>query len=248
MSLDLLKANVGSTFVIPADGRIAFENEPTPLPGPRLFLSGCRAGNQVVLRHDVGARTARAVEDLVANEPPWFDAASDPACLGELIALMARDTPAENVSRSMIYRLPHGLTFASETRILRSDTAEGLDWLATLAQAGMPQHLLDAGFLGAGDFWTPWCVALEGETIAAMLRRADRVLRGGYRGLHVSGLPRPRPGGGGDRGLVKPARARRSTAVLHDPDHQSVVATGCGAARPAGARGQCAGELNQGAR
>lgn len=208
MSLDLLKANVGSTFVIPADGRIAFENEPTPLPGPRLFLSGCRAGNQVVLRHDVGARTARAVEDLVANEPPWFDAASDPACLGELIALMARDTPAENVSRSMIYRLPHGLTFASETRILRSDTAEGLDWL----------------------------------------RRADRVLRGGYRGLHVSRLPRPWPGGGGDRGLVKPARARRSTAVLHDPDHQSVVATGGGAAWPAGVRGQCAGELNQGAR
>ncbi|MFZ3007342.1 MAG: hypothetical protein WA047_14340 [Phenylobacterium sp.] len=166
--MDLLKANVGSTFGISADGRIAFENEPTPLPGPRLFLSGCRAGNQVVLRHDVGASTARAVEDLVATEPPWFDAASDPACLGELIALMARETPVESVSRSMIYRLPPGLTFASETRILRSDTAEGRDWLATLAQAGMPPHLLKAGFLGAGDFWTPWCVALEGETIAAM--------------------------------------------------------------------------------
>ena len=168
MSLELLKANVGSTFGISADGRIAFENEPTPGPGPRLFLSGCRAGNQVVLRHDVGASTARAVEALVAAQPPWFDASSDPACLGDLIALMAGEAPVESVSRSIIYRLPHGLTFPSETRIVRSDTADGLTWLANLAQAGMPPNRLEAGFLGAGDFWEPWCVALEGETIAAM--------------------------------------------------------------------------------
>lgn len=168
MSLDLLKANVGSTFGLSADGRIAFENEPAPLPGPRLFLSGCRAGNQVVLRHDVGAATVQAVEALVAREAPWFDAAADPACLDDLITLLGREAPVESVSRSLIYRLPHDLTFPADLRILRSDTAEGLGWLANLAQAGMPQHLLDAGFLGEGDFWTPWCVALEGETIAAM--------------------------------------------------------------------------------
>lgn len=168
MSLDLLRANVGSTFGLSSNGRIAFENEPPPLPGPRLFLSGCRAGNQVVLRHDVSAATAQAVEALVAAEPPWFDAGADPACLDHVIALMAREAPVESVSRSLIYRLPHGLTFPTDVRILRSDTSEGLSWLANLAQAGMPQHLLDAGFLGAGDFWTPWCVALEGETIAAM--------------------------------------------------------------------------------
>ena len=165
MALALLETNLATSFVISETGRIVSENEPGLPPGPRLYLAGCRDGTRVRLRHDLDDEVARIIEARVAREGPWVDADLDPACLPDLLALLA---PIESVSRSILYRLPHGLAPGAGATILRGDTAEGRAWLARLTESGMPQHLLDAGFLGAGDFWDPWCVALEGETIAAM--------------------------------------------------------------------------------
>jgi predicted GNAT family acetyltransferase len=51
---------------------------------------------------------------------------------------------------------------------VRSDTPAGERLLARLAREGLPKSLIHAGFLGLGDFWWPWCVAMEGHEIAAM--------------------------------------------------------------------------------
>ncbi|WP_340645288.1 GNAT family N-acetyltransferase [Phenylobacterium sp.] len=166
--MEALAADIATIFGLSEDGAIAFENEPGQPPGPRLFLAGCREGNRVVLRHDVGDDTARAIAALVARERPWFDPQTDPACLEDILARLGREAPVESVSRSLIYRLPHALPHDPAVRMVRGDTAEGVAWLAHLAETGMPQHLLDAGFLGPGDFWDPWVVALEGDDIAAM--------------------------------------------------------------------------------
>lgn len=165
--MEALEASIATTFGLSEAGRIAFENEPGRPAGPRLFLAGCRDGVRVVLRHDVSAGTARAIEALAARAAPWFDPWTDPDGLEDMLALLEREAPVDAVSRSLIYRLPHALPVAAGVRIVSGDTAEGLHWLAQLADTGMPQHLLEAGFLGVGDFWEPWVVALEGETIAA---------------------------------------------------------------------------------
>ena len=166
--MELLEASLATMFGLSEDGRIAFENEPGQPVGPRLFLTGCREGNRVLLRHDVGDETARAIAALVARAAPWFDPQTDADCLEDILGLLARETPVESVSRSLVYRLPHGLPVDPDVRIISGDTAEGLRWLAQLSETGMPRHLLQAGFLGPGDFWEPWVVALEGEDIAAM--------------------------------------------------------------------------------
>lgn len=163
--LALLEAHLATTFVLSGTARIVSENEPGLPPGPRLYMAGCRDGTRVRLRHEVDDETAGIIEALVSRQGPWVDPATDPAWLADLLARLA---PVESVSRSTLYRLPHGLSQEAGASILRGDTAEGRAWLARLTEGGMPQHLLDAGFLGAGDFWEPWCVALEGETIAAM--------------------------------------------------------------------------------
>ncbi|MDP3867160.1 GNAT family N-acetyltransferase [Phenylobacterium sp.] len=166
--MEALEANIATIFGLSEAGRIVCENEPGRPAGPRLFLAGCREGVRAVLRHDVGAETARAIEALVARAAPWFDPWTDPDGLEDMLALLGREAPVESVSRSLIYRLPHARPVAADVRIISGDTGEGRRRLAGLAQTGMPPHLLEAGFLGVGDFWEPWVVALEGDTIAAM--------------------------------------------------------------------------------
>ncbi|MDO8378974.1 GNAT family N-acetyltransferase [Phenylobacterium sp.] len=185
MALALLETNLATAFVTSETGRIVSENEPGLPPGPRLYLAGCRDGTRVRLRHDVDDETARIIEALVARQAPWVDPATDPACLADLLALLALLAPVESVSRSILYRMPHGLTQRAGATILRGDTAEGRAWLARLSESSMPQHLLDAGFLGAGDFWDPWCMALEGETIAAMAFAARNGPRGAEVGVYT---------------------------------------------------------------
>src|SRR5208282_6141236 len=40
--------------------------------------------------------------------------------------------------------------------------------LARFADQGVPQPMFDAGFKGVGDFWEPWCVAVERDEIASI--------------------------------------------------------------------------------
>ena len=49
----------------------------------------------------------------------------------------------------------------------------------------MPRHVVDAGFANVRDFWTPWCVALDGGVIAAVAFAARLGARGAEVGVHT---------------------------------------------------------------
>jgi hypothetical protein len=167
-AMDLLTLDAAATFAHSGTGRILRENDPDRSPGPRLFLAGCPGGNLLRLRHDVGEATAARIRALLEDEPAWDDPDIRPACLSELAGLLSRDGPAEVMGSAVIHALPHGLACATAARIVRGDTEDGARLLARLARDGMPPALTEAGFVGVGDFWAPWCVALEGGEIAAM--------------------------------------------------------------------------------
>jgi hypothetical protein len=164
----LLEIDVATTFVISPTGRIEREQDPDSSPGPRLFFAGCAAGNIAHVRHDVGDDAARRVLTGARGEPPWSDPAMLPHCLDELTALLSRDAPVRTVSPAFIYSLPDGLIWETGATIVGSDSHEGQRLLARLADEGMPPPLVDAGFLGVGDFWEPWCAALVHGEIASI--------------------------------------------------------------------------------
>jgi len=57
---------------------------------------------------------------------------------------------------------------AEGPRCFFAGATEGERLLQGLARDGMAPHLVKAGFVGLGDFWEPWCVALIAGEIAAM--------------------------------------------------------------------------------
>ena len=161
----LLQIDAASTFVLTPEGRIACENEPGAPPGPRLFVAGCRGGHVVLARRDVDPAIAARAQALMEAAPPWFEAEMPLPCLDELMALLA---PVQAISRSIIYCLPHSVAFEARADFVCSGTPASDALLARLAEAGMPPHLVAAGFVGLEDFWAPWCVALQDGQIAAM--------------------------------------------------------------------------------
>ncbi|HZC17844.1 MAG TPA: GNAT family N-acetyltransferase, partial [Caulobacteraceae bacterium] len=64
--------------------------------------------------------------------------------------------------------LPNGHAYGHAATLVSSDTAAGEAFLARLTNDGLPRSLIEAGFLDLGEFWWPWCVALDGDDIAAM--------------------------------------------------------------------------------
>jgi hypothetical protein len=184
-AMGLLTVDAAVTFALSRAGRILRENDPDGSPGPRLFLAGCPGGNLVRLRHDVGEAVAARIRVLVADEPSWCDPDARPACLPELADLLSRDGPAEVMGSAVIHALPHGQASASPARIVRGDTEDGERLLARFARDGMPPALSAAGFVGVGDFWAPWCVALEGGEVAAMAFAARTGDRGASIGVYT---------------------------------------------------------------
>ncbi|MFI4973292.1 MAG: GNAT family N-acetyltransferase [Caulobacterales bacterium] len=166
--LRLLVVDVGCLFVTSTGGRLGRMNSPDRPRAPRLFFAGCAGGNLLRLRLDVSAETARRALALAEREPPWVDPAATPACLRGFIDLLSAQAAAEPAGAALIYRLPSGLDFDVPASIVRSGTPQGEQLLSRLAADGMPPALAQAGFVGAGDFWEPWCVALVGDEIAAM--------------------------------------------------------------------------------
>jgi hypothetical protein len=105
---------------------------------------------------------------VAQNEPPWRDPDVPPRCLDEIVDWLSRSAPVEIVGPEVVFDLPHGLRCEHSATIVRADTAEGDELLGRLVEKGLPQSLLDAGFLSLEDLWWPWCVALEGRNIASI--------------------------------------------------------------------------------
>jgi hypothetical protein len=184
-ALRLLALDAETTFSLSGAGRILGENDPDGSPGPRLYLAGCPGGALVRLRHDVDPAIAPRIEALVAEQPVWCDPEAPPACLPRLLDLLARDGPAEASGPAVIHLLPRAPPCAASFRIVRSDTPEGDELLAWLAREGIPPALMTAGFVGVGDFWPPWCVALEDGEIAAIAFAARTGRQGASIGVYT---------------------------------------------------------------
>ncbi len=50
--------------------------------------------------------------------------------------------------------------------------------LARFAADGMSQPMIDSGFISVADLWEPWCIATDGDQIAA-IASAARLGKGG---------------------------------------------------------------------
>ncbi|MFZ1887071.1 MAG: GNAT family N-acetyltransferase [Candidatus Binataceae bacterium] len=155
-------------FVMSASERIERSNDPDCSPGPRLYFSGCPLGNIVRVRDDLGDQIASRLLVIGAEDPPWRDPDVLPQCLGKLIDVLSIAQPVATVAPHVIYRLPNRLSYEHPATIVRGDSAEGAAMLARFAERGLPQAMLAAGFKGVGDFWEPWCVAVERQEIAAI--------------------------------------------------------------------------------
>ena len=57
--------------------------------------------------------------------------------------------------------------------------------LARLADRGMPDYMQAAGFKGVGDFWEPWCAALDAGEIAAIAFAARLGVSGAELGVYT---------------------------------------------------------------
>jgi hypothetical protein len=148
-------------FVLSEAGRILRENDPDRSDGPRFAMLGCTEGNLAFARQDMAE--AHALVRLAERAPPWFDEAL-PTCAAEVARRLA---PVASVDVSLVFGLPHHGP-ADDPRIVRSDTTAGERLLHDLQDGGVPGHLVEAGFLGVGDFWPPWCAVIEDGDIAAL--------------------------------------------------------------------------------
>jgi hypothetical protein len=166
--LRLLQVDVATMFVMSASERIERSNDPDCSPGPRVYFSGCPLGNIVRVRRDLDNRTAKRLLAIGAQEAAWRDPDVLPQCLGKLIDVLSIAQPVATVAPHVIYRLPNRLRYEHSAMIVRGDSAEGAAMLSRFAERGLPQPMLAAGFKGVGDFWEPWCVAVEREEIAAI--------------------------------------------------------------------------------
>jgi hypothetical protein len=166
--LRLLHVDIDTMFVMSASGRIERENDPDCSPAPQMFFVACPFGNIARVRYDVDDAIAVRILEVAAKEPPWRDLDTMPGCVREIVELLSGGPSAETVASHLIYRLPNDVKYEHAVAIVRGDTEEGRQMLARLADRGMPDYMRDAGFKGVGDFWEPWCVAIERGEVASM--------------------------------------------------------------------------------
>lgn len=184
-ALRRLAIDIETNFVLSASGRILRENDPNHSVGPRLFIAGCPGGNLAHVRHDVPDRTARQVLDLLAAEQPWLKPAARPQKFHEVMQLLAQEQPVTSIDALLIYALPRQGPMEADLRLICSGTDEGAALLDRFATTGLPRHLIDAGFANVRDFWAPWCVAIDGDAIAAMAFAARLGERGAEVGVYT---------------------------------------------------------------
>ena len=165
---DLLIAQAATIFELTDSSRILHRNSPDHAAGPRLHLAGCASGIVVHIRHDVAEGTARAIEGLVASEPALHDLDSKLVHLDDYVRLLAAEAPVERCDRGMLWTFPERLGYQPPATLVRSDTPAGDRLLARGTDGGMPEAMVALGFVDTGEFWAPWCVALDGDEIASI--------------------------------------------------------------------------------
>jgi len=190
----LLHINVATIFAMSSSGRIERQNDPDRSPAPRLFFAGCPQGNIAHVRDDVEDEVAGQLLAIAADEPPWRDPWVLPQGIGKFLDVFSNHPPFAtgpasriplSVGTSVIYQLPRHKKYEHTTNIVRGDSVEGAAIVARFKQRGMPEQMLDAGFESLADLWEPWCVALEGEEVAAIAFAARLGIVGAEIGVYT---------------------------------------------------------------
>jgi hypothetical protein len=174
---ELLQLQAATLFVLSRDGRIVRSNDPEHSDPPRMYLAGCETGCIVRLRDDVDARTSKAIEDLVAQEPPMTEPGATPRFAERYRELLHDEAPLTAHNYGPVHCLPHGTPCPGDAATVCQGTAEGDALWDRLATHGLSKSMVDMGFLDLTHFWEPWCVALiDGEiaSIAFAARLGDR--------------------------------------------------------------------------
>ena len=168
---EALAKHLETIFVFDESARIVRNTDPDRGAGPRLYLGGCDTGNVVRLRHDVGAHTARAVEAIVADEPPLSAPDSVPMHVDNYVELLGAEAPIEEHGHGVNYCFPSDFVYDHDVTVVNSDMpeAERLD-LGLAVDQVLPQPLVAIGFSTIARLWTPWCVALHDGEIASLVQ------------------------------------------------------------------------------
>ena len=166
--LELLKLETATLCELSESGRVLRGRSPEGKAGPRLSLCRSGAGNVVWLRHDVDAEMAREIETIVGKEPILDEPKAPPVYLAEYARILGAAAPTEPEPGGPIYTFPDRVAFEHPAELIRSDTPDGDRLVAGLVENGMPEALSSLGFVDVGEFWEPWCVALDGEAIASI--------------------------------------------------------------------------------
>ncbi len=223
---DLLALEASVLFVMSDSGRVVCENSSDRSAAPRLSLAGCASLNIVRVRDDVDEKTSQAIESLAATEPALREPESTPVHIDEYVELLAAEAPVEDFGSGLIWTFPERLAYEHSATLVASDTAEGYRLLARLAEEGMPAALVAAGFVDIGEFWAPWCVALDGDEIASIAFAARLGPAAAETGVFTVPAYRGRGFGGGNGRLGAPAGASRADALLqHLPGEPLLTAS-----------------------
>src|SRR5476649_1507526 len=81
--LTMIAIQAATLFELTESGRLLHGNSPDRSLAPRMWMGGSAAGNIVRIRVDVREEPARAIEALVAREPPMSEAHGMPVHMDE---------------------------------------------------------------------------------------------------------------------------------------------------------------------
>jgi hypothetical protein len=183
---DALATHVETIFVFDESGRIVRNTDPDRGAGPRLYLGGCDAANVVRLRHDVGAKTAQAIEARAADEPPLRTPDSVPAHVDDYVALLGAESPVEARGLGVNYCFPPDFVYEHDVAIVSSEMAEAeRRTLGVALDQVLPEPLVAIGFSTVDKLWTPWCVALHDGGIASLVETVRIGPKGAEAGVNT---------------------------------------------------------------
>jgi hypothetical protein len=164
---ELLTIQFQTAFVFDRSGRISATNDPGRSAGPRFALFGCASGNVYGVRADVTNRIAAQLMAVAALEPPFVDQSGAPKHLDRYIELLSHNALVPRPRLGVTYVLANDTCYQHDVRLICSDSVEGQELLATLAQ-GVPASFADMGFVDISEFWEPWCVVLQHGEVASV--------------------------------------------------------------------------------
>lgn len=144
------------------------ENDPCRTEAPLLWLGGCNSANLWSINAIVGDTSASHLDSLLQSEPPLVDVDHLPKHIDRYLKLLSEDGTTPVCRMGLTYELPSCLAVESDVQLVASDSEDGLRLEAALTLHGMPDQLMQLGFLDVSDLWRPWCAVVVGDEVASL--------------------------------------------------------------------------------